>query len=248
MRPACTSSRRSRTCLPSRSPRRRDRPRSVPFSPRTRRPPPASRRSTCLLPGPPEPGGGLGRSPRHPATPSNRPASGGPRAGLRSVHEGRISCAVVIAPSVDALLGISASRRWRRASLHASVLHTRRAEGSRNTRLGDLLSHNVGLVWQVGGSAGHTHEEGSPPHRHEEGFRWELRPELNGERESALEENGRRSDNSGGHVLYASPGARVNAPGRWSAFLSVGWAALRRVNGEEHDTRFRAVLGLSKAF
>lgn len=161
--------------------------------------------------------------------------------------------------SWDPLAGLAATKRWGRFSLHGSVLYTFTTEGAQDTELGDLFNFNLAAVYRLGGAratepdlpddhgpdetADHTHAPG-PEHR----ASLDVMLELNGEWQEKIEIDGARDSNSGGTLLYLSPGARLNLSPRWSVFGSVGIPVAQDVNGKNHETDYRITGGVSLAF
>lgn len=54
--------------------------------------------------------------------------------------------------------------------------------------------------------------------------------------------------NSGGHVLFLAPGARLTFGEQWSMFLSAGFPIIQDVNGANHEIDFRLVTGTAFSF
>ncbi|MFQ5655169.1 MAG: transporter [Planctomycetota bacterium] len=153
--------------------------------------------------------------------------------------------------SWDPIAGLAASRRRGRLSLHGSLLYTFATEGAQDTNLGDLLSYNLAAVYRLGGSDAHDHEGPSAADDHHHAparLTWDLIVEANGEWREKIDIDGGRDDDSGGHLIYASPGIRVNLDERWSFFGSVGIPVFQDVNGNAHETDLRLVLGVSVGF
>jgi len=58
--------------------------------------------------------------------------------------------------------------------------------------------------------------------------------------------SGIEDDNSGGSILYLSPGIRVSS-GKFGGFISVGLPVIENQNGKQTDIDTRIVAGLSLA-
>jgi hypothetical protein len=145
--------------------------------------------------------------------------------------------------SWDGLLGAALTHRIGAASIDANLLYTIAGDGTQDTRLGDRLAYNLGLSYRIAGGA-HDHAPGTAGHAH---LSWDLILELNGERQEKVEVAGVRDPNSGGNVLYASPGLRLSGEG-WSAFASWGKPIVKSLHGVQHDPDYRVVAGIAIGF
>jgi hypothetical protein len=72
--------------------------------------------------------------------------------------------------------------------------------------------------------------------------------EMNGLWEGKDEFGSELDGNSGGNVIYLSPGARLNFGDQWSAFFSAGFPVIQDVNGQNHEVDFRLTGGVSFSF
>lgn len=146
--------------------------------------------------------------------------------------------------SWDFLVGGAISKTYGRFGFHANVLFDATSEGAQDTELGDALLYNAAVVFSPG--AGHDHA-GHAHHSMLEEIRWEFTFELNGEQRWRDRESGARERNSGGNVIYASPGIRA-ALGRFSAFVSFGLPLVDDTNGFQSDVDYRIVGGVALGF
>lgn len=145
--------------------------------------------------------------------------------------------------SWDWLLGVSASSSAGRLGLHGNVLYNLTTEGSRNTEIGDAFFYNIALVYSLSGKEGDAHEG----HKHSH-LKWDIMLELNGEYREKNESDGDKEDNSGGKVIFLSPGIRVSSSDEWSLFLSAGRSIHDDLNGRQTDIDYRMVGGIGFAF
>ena len=76
---------------------------------------------------------------------------------------------------------------------------------------------------------------------------WDLMLELNGEKRWRGDVHGVNDVNSGGNIVYVSPGIRVSLQ-RFSAFFSAGYPLLDDSNGRQSDVDFRIMGGVGLAF
>ena len=118
------------------------------------------------------------------------------------------------------------------------MLYVLATEGAQDTNLGDRFQYNVALSYRLTGAlsgpAGlpapmyhggpkahhghkHAHEEAAPP----KGPALDLVLELNGEWHDRQRIAGATDANSGGNVVFLSPGLRLSYD-KWSGFVSFG--------------------------
>jgi hypothetical protein len=98
-----------------------------------------------------------------------------------------------------------------------------------------------------GGPKAHRHH-----HRHEEapapkGPALDLVLELNGEWHDHQRIGGVSDPNSGGNVIYLSPGVRVSVD-KWSGFLSIGVPVVNDMNGVQAEPDWRVLTGVAVSF
>ena len=173
--------------------------------------------------------------------------------------------------SWDWSAGLAVSQRLGgRLSLHASALHTWVGTGEQDTNLGNRFLYNVafayrafGEVTNLGGSSSrmnagalprpmyhgagstkdHVHEEPLSP----QGPALDLVLELNGEWHDRETVAGEPEKNSGGNVVYLSPGVRLSFD-RWSSFISFGVPVVNNLNGLQAEPDYRITTGLAVRF
>jgi hypothetical protein len=161
--------------------------------------------------------------------------------------------------SWDTLLGAAASKAMRRGSIDASVLYAFAGNGAQDTRLGDRLHYNMAMSFRVAGpeeAHAHHHDkhdkhpyvksEGVVPHAHDAA--WDLIMELNGEWQGKQKTAGVAEQNSGGTLVYFSPGVRLSTGNNWAANLSVGVPVIQRLRASHADTDYRVLAGFSMSF
>ncbi|MFT4560965.1 MAG: hypothetical protein ACI9BW_000703 [Gammaproteobacteria bacterium] len=146
--------------------------------------------------------------------------------------------------SWDFLIGGAFSKTFRRIGLHANLLYNATTEGSQDAELGDALFYNLAVVF----SPTKDHDHGA--HEHSsfiDEITWDLMLELNGEQRWRDNVQGIDDGNSGGSVVYLSPGIRASLQ-RFSAFFSVGYPLVDDSNGRQSDVDFRIMGGLGFGF
>lgn len=154
--------------------------------------------------------------------------------------------------SWDFLEGIAWSARLPFGSFDANLLATFASEGAMETNLGTLLNYNAALSGKISGGVEHPHAEGerARPHVHRHGedhVGADVILELNGESRSKVKIGGVEDPNSGGNLMYLSPGLRFGSQ-RWSVSTSVGFPLFQDVNGTQHETDWRLLAGFGMSF
>jgi hypothetical protein len=169
--------------------------------------------------------------------------------------------------SWDGLLGAAITKRWGAWSFDSNVLYQFVTEGAQHTDLGDRFLYNVALSYRMlGGPAGETRRmnlgalpepmyHGGPKgrtHEHVElprtlGPALDLVFELNGEWHGKERTDGIVEKNSGGNVVYASPGVRLSKD-NWSSFVSVGVPVINQSGGVQAEPSWRLLTGVAVGF
>jgi hypothetical protein len=149
--------------------------------------------------------------------------------------------------SWDGVLGAALTKRAGPYSWDGNVVYTFAGNGTQDTNLGDRFQYNLALSYRLGQGTHEPHEhaaDSAAPHHH---VAWDLMLELNGEWQEKQEIAGVSDPNSGGNVVYLSPGLRVSVDD-WAAFVSVGKPIVRNLNGLQSEPDYRVVAGVSLGF
>lgn len=149
--------------------------------------------------------------------------------------------------SWDPLMGVVITKRYKLLSFNANFLYTFVTEGAQKTNLGNLINYNIAISHRVGGVTGHSHSTNTDTHHDHTShlnLLWDLIFEINGENKQKLTAAGIEDDNSGGSLLYLSPGLRLTVNNRWAASLLVGFPVYQDLNGKQHDTNLRIIFGI----
>lgn len=141
--------------------------------------------------------------------------------------------------------GAAMTRRIAHLSLDASGLYTFAGENGARDNLGNRFVYGLAASYRVVGHPPHHQHIGIGAHDH--GPQLDLVMELNGEWHDEAKEGGVSDPNSGGHVLFIAPGARV-VQGNWAAHLSVGSPIVNDMNGVQAEPAVRAIAGVSRGF
>jgi hypothetical protein len=165
-------------------------------------------------------------------------------------------------------LGLAFTKRFGALSLDANVLYVLATEGAQDTNLGDRLLYNLALSYRLtvaspgadamyaglpppmyhgGPKAHHGHEhadeEAAPP----KAPSLDLVLELNGEWHGRERIAGVADPNSGGTVVFLSPGLRLSYE-QWSGFVSFGVPVFSDLNGVQAEPDWRVLTGISVHF
>ena len=146
--------------------------------------------------------------------------------------------------SWDFLLGTAISKNINGFSYHANILYNKTTEGSQSTEIGDSLSYNAAITYRLGLDDEHDHASHDHSNQEATGVTWDLLIELNGETRAKNEMSGFKDDNSGGSIVFLSPGVRVSS-GTLGGFISIGTPILENQNGKQTDIDTRIVAGIS---
>jgi outer membrane putative beta-barrel porin/alpha-amylase len=167
------------------------------------------------------------------------------------------------------LVGLAVTKRVGAWSLDANVLYEANGTGAQDTDLGDRLLYNAGVSYRIYGGAGRSdgrmhaglpepmyhggpkaHDHGHD-HHHEapapRGPSLDLVLELNGEWHDRQRIAGVTDPNSGGNVVYLSPGVRLSMD-KWSGFVSVGVPVVNDMYGVQAEPDWRLLAGVSMGF
>jgi hypothetical protein len=170
--------------------------------------------------------------------------------------------------SWDGLFGLAYTKRLGAWSFHANVLYQLATTGTQDTDLGDRFLYNAAVSYRLFGGAlapgrmnagaplpepmYHGGPKAKHQHHHEvppapRGPALDLVLEVNGEWHAREVTGGVKETNSGGNVVYLSPGIRYSLD-RWSAFASVGLPIVNEVNGVQAEPDWRLLTGVAVSF
>jgi hypothetical protein len=168
----------------------------------------------------------------------------------------------------NGLFGLALTKRVGSWSFDSNVLYILSSTGTQDTDLGDRFLYNAAVSYRLTGTSAaeksHMHLGGPLPepmyhggpkasgHHHEEpaaptGPVVDLVLELNGEWHDKQVTSGVKDANSGGTVVYLSPGVRVSID-KWSGYLSLGIPVVNEPNGIQPEPSWRVITGVSLAF
>jgi len=143
--------------------------------------------------------------------------------------------------SWDYLIGGAISHVRDKFGYHANVLFNKTNEGSQSTEIGDILSYNLAMTYQLNGE---DHSEHNHVHTDSTAIKWDAIIELNGETRRRNKIGGLSEQHSGGTALFIAPGLRVSA-GKLGGFISLALPVVENMNGKQTDIDARIVAGFS---
>lgn len=138
--------------------------------------------------------------------------------------------------SWDGSVGLAYSYHPGNINFDSSILYTLVTEGAQRTDLGDVVSYNLAVSRPTTRLAPCDF------------CSWDLILELNGERRARETRDGVEVGNSGGHILYLSPGLRLNFGNGLNLSASFGYPVVRDLNGDQSEPDYRFVGAVNYGF
>ena len=155
------------------------------------------------------------------------------------------------------MLGLALSQAQGRWSVDGNVLYTIATEGTQHTDLGDRFHYNGAVTYRLLGDDAETshamnHSHHGQGHHHDhalsrKGLVIDVVLELNGEWQAKQNISGETDPNSGGNVVFLSPGVRL-ALNNWSGFATVGIPIVNDLNGLQSEPIYRLFGGVLVGF
>lgn len=143
--------------------------------------------------------------------------------------------------SWDGILGLAFTQQIEAFSLDSSFVYNVTSEGAQDTDLGDVFSYNFAASYSVIGNHSMSLMKQSD-------FGLDVVMEINGEWRDYEETRGIRDGNSGGNVVYFSPGIRFKAKNLINAGISVGIPFIQDMNGNQTEPDFRIIGNIGFSF
>lgn len=130
-------------------------------------------------------------------------------------------------------------------AVDGSALYTVATDDEDGINLGNILNYGLSVAYRFGAANKHIHQDGSL-HPHEESpIVLDFILEANAEWREKEEHGSIKELNSGGNLVYLSPGIRISGSSGWSGFVSVGLPIAENPNGVQHETDLRLLTGIS---
>ena len=142
--------------------------------------------------------------------------------------------------SWDPFVGIAVTKMFGNISLDANTTFQLVTEGTQDTDLGNFVGLNIALSHRL--KNGHDHHS---QHSH---LNWDLIFELNGEWRQKEEIDGTKNNDSGGLLVFASPGIRISSNNGFSGVLAVGIPIIEDLNGLQSEPDYRVIANASLSF
>lgn len=142
-----------------------------------------------------------------------------------------------------AILGLAMAKTYGTFTWHSSLTYTFADRGSQDTKLGEVLTYDVGVSYRLG-QGPHVHDDGT----FERHAALDLILEINGEWQENEEVGSAVDPNSGGNLLFVSPGVRYLSAQGWNAALSVGIPVSDNLKGRQNDPEPRLFLSVGFDF
>ena len=167
--------------------------------------------------------------------------------------------------SWDGVFGATLSKELGAATVTANSTYSLSGEGSRETTLGDRLSYGIGVSYRLfagheeareamklGGRFDGMMHHGGPGHEehsddHHGDIALDVSLGLNGEWQDKHETAGERDENTGGNILYVTPGMKLTVD-RYSGFVNFAIPVARDLNGIQVEPDWRLSTGVSVDF
>jgi hypothetical protein len=138
--------------------------------------------------------------------------------------------------------GLSFTRVMGSFSFDTNYLYSVATRGAQGTDLGDNFSYNLALSYAFGAPARNAFFAAS------NNAPWTAVLELNGERQDRQKTSGEYDFNSGGNVIYISPGVRYSGGKNWNTALSIGTPIVQDLNGYQTPAEYRVTYRFVVAF
>ncbi len=139
--------------------------------------------------------------------------------------------------SWDGLMGIAFTQELGVFNFDTNILYSVVTEGIQDTDLGDIFDYNFALSYALLGSGDNIFASSD--------FKFDLIGELNGEWRDKQNTGGEFDNNSGGNILYLSPGFRFTAKETVNLGFSFGIPIGTALNGDQVKPDYRIVTTLN---
>ena len=144
--------------------------------------------------------------------------------------------------SWDPAVGFSFTRAMGKFSFDSSILYTVANRGTQNTDIGNIFDYNIALSYAFVGMARNNLfvDSNNAP--------WTGVLELNGMRQDRQITAGLADPNSGGNIIYISPGIRYSGGKNWNTALSIGTPIVKNIHGYQTPPDYRVTYRLVFVF
>lgn len=142
--------------------------------------------------------------------------------------------------SWDGLMGFAFTQELEDFNFDSNILYTVVTKGTQDTNLGDIFDYNFALSYRLFGKEGNSY---MPPD-----YVFELIGEVNGEWREKENRAGVIDNNSGGNIVYLSPGFRLSVKKTANLAFSFGIPVVRGVNGDQVKPDYRIISSINVNF
>ncbi|MCP4364819.1 MAG: hypothetical protein GY800_05910 [Planctomycetes bacterium] len=146
------------------------------------------------------------------------------------------------------MAGVAFTKEWGHFSIATNVLFVYTTRGSQRTVLGNRFDYNLAASYRFLGDKSMRGEKPEPTKIYGLDVDVDLIAEFNGAWEQKQRIRGRKDDNSGGNIIFFSPGLRVQFNDRVSVNGSFLYPIVDDPNGLEQKTDYQAIGGIGVAF
>lgn len=136
--------------------------------------------------------------------------------------------------SWDPSLSVAFTQLFGNFSLDSNIWYLFATDGAQGVNMGDSMNYNVALSWSPGKTLGGLAAASNVN-------ALTLIVELNGEWFDYQHNKGARDPDTGGHMIYISPGLRYGAGQNWNVAVSVMAPVLTSMNGIQVDPGPRVI-------
>lgn len=154
--------------------------------------------------------------------------------------------------SWDGLIGAAFTQRmFDNFSFDTSLLYTIVTKGAQHTDLGDIFSYNLSFAYQINNDwLGASFESPMVDSLASalKSIAMDLVLELNGEWRDRERFRGEDDDNSGGNLIYLSPGIRFSGAPSWHMAVSFGTPIAKNLYGDQVNPDYRIISNINFNF
>lgn len=150
--------------------------------------------------------------------------------------------------SWDPMAGVAFTREWGHFSIATNVLFVYTTRGSQRTVPGNRFDYNLAASYRFLGDDRVRGEKREPTKIYGLDVDVDLIAEFNGAWEQKLRIRGRKNDNSGGNIIFFSPGLRVQFNDRVSVNGLFLYPIVDNPNGFGQKTDYQAIGGIGVTF
>ena len=153
--------------------------------------------------------------------------------------------------SWDLFAGSAFTKDYDTFSVHSNILYKYNTKGVAESQLGDILTYNVALSYNLTKKKPHEiiclvddHKEV----KHDSEYSVAAFVELNGENAEEDSFEGVTAKNTGHNVIFATIGMQVATHSNYAFFFAISKPIHQKFNGLQNEIDYRASMGIGKSF